>query len=173
MVVGDLLWYEFGFYQDNQNSSLTKWINKVVGHFDDSAFYRFKNNVLEKSSIAQYFISDRIHHSAKDVALLVAIVDTARKKIIEQYPEIEFHVIYLSQHPDDKFDKMALDGFRQRGIPVHKIEDILPGYFEHPKDYQVGEHEGHPNLKANQLIAQYIVRNIFKEKEAQTIEPPR
>jgi hypothetical protein len=136
---------------------------QYVGHFDDDVFYRLANKLLEKSSTFRYFIADRIHHSAKDIALYVAIVDTARKKLIEQFPGIEFHVIYWTTSPEDKLDAMILEEFHQKGITVHRIEDILPGYFENRRAYQIDEHEKHPNLNANKHIAEYVVRNILKE----------
>ena len=70
-----------------------------------------------------------------------------------------------------------LDGFRQLNMPVHRVEEILPGYdLEVPDRYQtryvLSPFDFHPNALANRLLAQYVVTKILPA-ESGAVDPER
>jgi hypothetical protein len=62
-----------------------------------------------------------------------------------------------------KQDPAYWEGLERRGIPVHFVSEILPGYRDDPLRYSLGLHDGHPNARANDAVARWFVREILGE----------
>jgi hypothetical protein len=107
------------------------------------------------------------HYNNEDIALYLAIVDSARKRVKNLYPESEFHVLLWENDALDKdgtLAKQMLKGLRDKRIIVHRIDDILPGSANGKAEYYLGGWDLHPNAMADDRIAEYVVHNILKQK---------
>jgi len=102
-----------------------------------------------------------------DVALYVAIVNNARKRVTSLYPDAEFHVLLWENDDLDRSGALAkkmLKGLRDAGLTVHRIDEILPGAAEDKPEYFLGGWDPHPNAFADDRIAEFVVGHIFKQK---------
>lgn len=98
-----------------------------------------------------------------DLKLYLAIVDGARSKIMESYPESEFHVLVWGNDIYDKdlAGRMAA-GLSERGISVHRINDVLPGADRvKPEYFVMREIDPMPSAVAHDRVAQYVVSKIL------------
>jgi len=104
-----------------------------------------------------------------DIRLYFAVVRRSQQLLAAQYPGIQFRVIlWPNQHVAQQrstYEKLR-DGFRQMGIPLDLVEDILPGYATDRSPYILGSADHHPNALADRLIAHYIVSRILQHAEA-------
>jgi hypothetical protein len=139
------------------------------GHFDDKrrSSGRIITSIrrqLEKSALYQVLESPRRDPSQDDIQLMLAIVAKSRDLLAAQYPGIKFHVLLWRVVPDDEPIYQQLpSGFTRMKIPVHRVEDILPGYTDGPHSlkYVLSPRELHPNALANRLLAAYVLKNII------------
>lgn len=100
--------------------------------------------------------------SLDDLRLYLAIVRRSRALFAERYPGAEFHVLAWSLRG---FFAGGYDGFRDslRLIaPTHEVQDILPHYAAHPEQYELDKWDAHPNPRAYDLLAGFVVDSIVK-----------
>jgi hypothetical protein len=50
---------------------------------------------------------------------------------------------------------------RTAGLQVHQVDDMLPGNITDESRYEISRYDNHPNALANDLIAEYVVREIL------------
>jgi hypothetical protein len=134
---------------------------------------------LGKSSIYRMIRTQEGATTQDDLHLLLAIVRKSRELLLEDYPGLEFHVIFW---PSNIIEYRALyrdmlDGFLKLNIPVHRVEENIPGYdLDVPARYQtrylIAPSDGHPNALANRLLARYVVSRILPPESA-TVDPER
>jgi len=138
-----------------------------VGHFDDgiappTALALRIRGQLGKSAIYRTLTSIEPRMNENDVRLLLATVGKSRDLLAEQYPGIEFHVILWRNFPYEQHVYEELQaGFARMNIPVHRVEDILPGYNTSPEKYWLDPKDQHPNANADRIIATYIANNVL------------
>ncbi len=140
---------------------------RLAGHFDDDGpktESRFGFEVrwqLRKSAIYRMLQNIESRVSEDDVQLTLAVVGKSRDLLAAEYPGIKFQVIlWESWKEEDALYRELQTGFRQMNIPVHLIEDILPGYTVDSTKYVLGTYDKHPNALANQIIADYVLNKI-------------
>jgi hypothetical protein len=138
------------------------------GHFDDGESVIKKKIVadLKKSNFLRIYIFKQDRHKITDydIQLFLEIVNASRRKLVEKFPEVEFHVILWDKKPDDKTYLKIKNGFESLSIKYHLVSDMLPDYFENIEKYQISTYDRHPNPLAHQLIAEYVVNNIIGMK---------
>jgi hypothetical protein len=129
---------------------------RFTGNFDDDKTKVQRN----KSLIYRNIWGSNRKTNDKDVDLFIAIVVRSRELIETLYPGCEFHVINW----DTKFS-MITRGLVAQGIRVHYIRDIIPDLDENREKYQISPpNQSHPNPRAHELIAGYVVSEIVGEK---------
>ncbi|MGA7909159.1 MAG: hypothetical protein WCA16_17265 [Candidatus Sulfotelmatobacter sp.] len=120
---------------------------------------------LNKSAIWRMLSMRDSHISDDDLRLYFAVVRRSKDLLTAQYPGIQFRVIlWVNQaDPEDRpvYEKMQ-NGFRQMGIPVGLVEEILPGYGTDQLKYVLSSADHHPNALANLLLAQHILYDVEK-----------
>ena len=137
---------------------------------DDTMAEKIKSQLAKSFFYRRLVGGDAIYYrryNNKDIALYLAIVDSARKHVKELYPKSEFHVLLWENDAMDKdgtLAKQMLKGLRDEGIIVHRIDDILPGSAKGKAEYFLGGWDLHPNAMADDRIAEYVVHNILKQK---------
>ncbi|MDJ0950457.1 MAG: hypothetical protein QNJ94_16215 [Alphaproteobacteria bacterium] len=124
-----------------------------------NSFQLFVRTQVEKSFLMRR-LQQRV--TVEDIALTVAVVDKARKLVKRRYPGCSFHVIFWDERDNQNSDEL-LAGFRARGLRVHRVGEILPGYDESRRRYQLDPDDLHPNPLANRLVADYISRVIVED----------
>lgn len=117
-----------------------------------------------KSAIYRLLANREPRVSEDDVHLTLAIVRRSRDLLAAEYPGLQFHVILW--RPGEGEEDIAVyrelqDGFRQMNLPVHLVEDILPGYrLAYRSKYAISSTDGHPNALADCLLANYVLTKI-------------
>jgi hypothetical protein len=138
------------------------------GHFEDHLgsekdISRLLINQAMKSAIYEALIQGKYVHKydRETIDLYLGIVDEARDLVHSRYPCAEFHVLLWDE--DDVDNRAIRDGLRQMGIDVHLMSEILPNYQidDLNQAYLLHASDGHPNALANDLIAEYVVREIL------------
>lgn len=146
------------------------------GHFDDekkvsSWLDEELNWHLGKSSIYRILGKREGRVSEGDVRLLLAIVRRSRNLLAAEYPGIKFHVILWQVRGEDRAIYGDLrDGFRQMNIPVHLVEDILPGYAVDSPTYVLSIRDKHPNALANRILADYVHKKIVSPERSDAVK---
>jgi hypothetical protein len=124
---------------------------------------------LSKSFLYRRLVGGDVIYSrsykSKDVALYLTIVDSARARLKVLNSGAEFHILFWGNDPSDKDGVLAgqmLAGLRDRGLTVHRVNDILPGADRYAAEWFFGGFDPHPSALANDRIAEYIVRRILR-----------
>lgn len=100
------------------------------------------------------------------ISLAKAIIVEAAKELREAYPQIQIHFISyrVSTWDDVNLSAADLQGFeyhlQQAGIMPLPLEAIIPRYRFAQRDYIFDSTDHHPNPRAHQLIAEFILREI-------------
>lgn len=118
---------------------------------------------LEKSYFYKRFFRYFIHRYItfeRDIQLFIEIVDASRRRLTEEFADVEFYVILWDNLPDDNTYLKIKEGFESRSIRYDPVSDMLPGFFEDAGKYEI-DHDGHPTSTAHRLIAKYVVENII------------
>lgn len=139
---------------------------KYSGHFDDDKIdggIRPKiRNEMNKSLLYDKYFNRKEPVSRANIDLFVGIIDKSKRLLEEHYPGLKFHMI-LWDNPE-KNRELIIDLLNEKDIPIHLIEKILPDYSENKSKYAIVPHyDYHPNARANELIADYIITNFLKE----------
>lgn len=128
---------------------------------------------LGKSAIYRLLANREPRVSEDDIHLTLAIVRRSRDLLAEEYPGIKFHVILWPAWKGDYavvYRKLQ-DGFRQMNIPVHLVEDILPGHTLRSSKYVLSSNNRHPNALADRLLANYVLTKIVSPESGALISP--
>jgi len=138
---------------------------KYDGHFDDGNWIQNKARAqLAKSfTYKKYLIYKLGKINEKDLKLFIEIISQSQKLLKEQYPIIEFHVIYWDDKTT-KFNNFFIDALKNKGLHIHLISQILPDYLSNKSRYLLSKYDNHPNYIAYQDIAQYVVDKIIQKK---------
>ena len=136
------------------------------GRFDDHKCRMILRRLFQKSAVYQRFFRECDPACEKDLKTYLAIILSAKEALQDKFPGLEFHVVYWGARDSHnkkhvERDEDLLERFQRAGITVHQIKDILPGYQQDPGQYAISRYDSHPNFKANQYIADYIVQHIF------------
>jgi len=123
----------------------------IVKYLNKSLFYR------------DYIGGKRFTNSDKDVNLFTSIVYTAKKKFEKLYSDSEFHVIFWDSDFRRDQSLEILKYFKDKGIIVHLISNILPDYQHNRIKYILNTYDIHPNALSYKLLAEYITSNILQE----------
>ena len=140
------------------------------GHFDDfdkeestSLISRILIKLLQKSLTYQKIIDRRKNVNQNDIDLFVGIIAKSRDLIEKDYPGIKFHVLLWNDDAQPESEmKEIIYKLRGKGISVQLIRDILS--VDNDKEwlkYRISDLDGHPNAKANQKMAEFLIKEIF------------
>jgi hypothetical protein len=141
---------------------------RLDGHFDDErpvAIPSWKTYLLyqtRKSALVQQIEKPRLR--PEHMALFLAVINRAVKEIKGRFPACQFDLI-LWPHPYGELQALhdaVRDSLRARGIRVHEIEDVIPGYRSHPENYRIDPHDRHPNARADELVAAYLADSVLQ-----------
>jgi hypothetical protein len=97
-----------------------------------------------------------------DRRFFVALIGTARERLLHAYPGLRTHLILLDADPDP-FVTEALD---RQGVLVHPIRSILPNWQPTHPDYTISG-DGHPNRQYNEIVGQWVYSRLLKPNNPQ------
>jgi hypothetical protein len=124
------------------------------GHFDDGGFSIF----LRKLFVYQRLNNVRTEVGESEIELFAAVVSQSSEILAREYGA-DFHVLYWDM-PKDPHTAAIASALSRRGLDVRPMSKILPGYPARESEYTIAG-DGHPNPKANALIAEYVARSIL------------
>ena len=139
-----------GYFDDN----FSKNDDGIIASVNTSIIKHLNKSLLYKK-VLKY-----IQTTSDHIELFLGIVDTAEDIFCTRYPQATFHVLFWDEK-GDKTSKKLLSGLRSREIQAHLISDLLPGYATNEQKYMLNRYDRHPNLLANDIIAEYIVNDIL------------
>lgn len=148
-------------YQVDANGAV-----RPVGRFDDhqkvsSPLHNEMEWQLRKSALYRALVKREGRASAEDIRLLIAIVGRSRDLLASEYPGIKFHVLlWWNWKSEEPIYRGLGDGLRRINIPVHLVENILPGYAVESSKYSLSPYDPHPNALANRILASYVLTSI-------------
>jgi hypothetical protein len=116
---------------------------------------------LEKSALYRALLYMHRAVTDHDLDVFLRIVEQSRRIIESRYPGASFHVVFWDFSGENPVESKIISGLKQKGIPVHLISSILPGYRGHENRYKIHPADGHPNPLAHDLVADYIVKTIL------------
>lgn len=120
---------------------------------------------LNKSALWQRVWNGDSRINDEDIRLYLAVVRRSQELLSAQYPGIQFHVILWPNEPDRQeryaYGKMV-EGFRQMGISLHLVEDVLPRYRADRSPYIISPVDHHPSALADRLLAKFVLEKILR-----------
>lgn len=129
------------------------------GNFDDGP-PRFEQAWPRLArSHALKILADDFEPGPRDYERFAAVVEASRDHLVSRYPGVRFQVLMWNK--PWKQDPAFWGDLQRRGIPVRFIDQVLPGYPEEKEGYAIGPRDGHPNRRANELIAGWVVREVL------------
>jgi hypothetical protein len=103
--------------------------------------------------------------TSADVDLGARIIAASRDELVNRFEFLSFHVIVWSDSLFGERGKVLeerfLTGLAEQGISIHLVTDIVPDISIHWSDYTISPVDPHPNVKANRVIAGFIVNRIM------------
>jgi len=119
---------------------------------------------INKSALWRRLWNGYARINAGDIRLYLAVVRRSQELLSAQYPGIQFHVVlWAGGHSGQQpyaYQEMQ-EGLRQMGIPLHLVENILPGSSAEPSAYLLSPVDPHPNALADRLLAKYLVEKVL------------
>jgi len=129
----------------------------MVEDLQDLTWRAYLKSQFEKSALLNVL---RARLSSEDRQRFLSIVATAARSVERDFPGAEFHVLFWATIEDD--DSWIVDGLRKRGLRVHLVEDALAGYRTDRDGFRIPG-DGHPNARAHDELAAYVVSKILQE----------
>ena len=93
-----------------------------------------------------------------DARLMVELVEASRREVANRFPECDFHVLFWDAKQSGR---RIARGLRERGIPVHPVEDFVPGLAQDEASYTLSRYDLHPNARLHERVAEYVSREII------------
>jgi hypothetical protein len=128
------------------------------------------NNLLDelswqagKSATYRYVMQRERPPEDSHFDLFFAIVAAARDEAVRAYPGLEFDALLWPIDAEPGVTERLRRGLEDRGIRVHPVGDILPGYNTNPSAYELHPADRHPTARAYDLLADFVLRQIVRE----------
>lgn len=145
-----------------------------AGHFDEAppetvldSFRRHHHGLtktwqrrLEQSALYRAFLRSHRPVTGRDVELFTRVIGAAQQTVRQRYPEASFHVLLWDFEEDRSLLRAVEQGLENQGVQVHSMSSILPGFHANLSTYEISPYDKHPNERAHELIAEYVVRRI-------------
>ena len=116
-------------------------------------------NKLDMSAAYRRFVGRYTRYQDEDIATYLAVVATAQERLREQYPGIEFSVLFWDQHRNEVSVRLQAD---IQAIParLYKVSDAIPGLADNWSSYTF-PYDGHPTASANEKLANFVARKVL------------
>ena len=143
---------------------------KRYGHFDDedvapTPFVAEIRSQLNKSYLVEWLAARRRPLNKEDIRRFVGIVTQAKRLVEQKFPGCQFHVLLWNSDTERDTFAEILERFRDAGLQIHLIQDILPGYPLNRSQFEISAYDDHPNARANEIIAEYVERKILRGQD--------
>ena len=131
---------------------------KLLGRFEDDPYLAGRRWVMERLYRSNLF--SRIHQrvrrpTTQAYETYLAIVKETQRLIETRYPDCEFHILFWDE------PWLPMEGIFETGFNFHRVGSILPaGWREQRVQYQVHEHDQHPNRRSFEYLSDYVVGKI-------------
>lgn len=133
-------------------------------------------SLIEQSPLLSQLLKSHIYQqildwprvTPADVATYVAIVQAADQLFRRQFPGASFEVLLWDDVPygETALYEQVREELRRGGLQVYLVPEILQGYREDRSRYQLSPRDRHPNALAYAGLADWVVRDLLREKMA-------
>jgi len=123
---------------------------------------------LSKSYIFKHFFNQRAPSKESEVDLVVAMIGESAKIFTDRYNAPFYCILWDEMFAEEGLYEKLLQKLQNLDIEVFEVKEILSDYDEHPENYAFA-YDGHPNSFANQLIAEYLWKNVLSREVAGNI----
>jgi hypothetical protein len=144
-----------GYFDDLHPSTPLQWLR--VAHWQLPARVRTS---LETSALYRTLLNSHRPVTPQDVALFAAIVGTAKQVASHNYPGVTFQVLFWDYDDDAEVGEQVRSQLQARGVIVHPISTILPGFPAQRARYEISPYDRHPNVQAHARIAGFIAQHL-------------
>jgi len=103
--------------------------------------------------------------TAGDLDLGVQLVRQLAEEVGRRFPGCEFHLL-LWTPAEDPLSRPLVNRLRQTGIALHLLEEFAPEANRQDPGYAL-LYDGHPTVRANDAIANYICGKIVDSQAPQ------
>jgi hypothetical protein len=134
---------------------------RYAGHFDDYIEAKLQMQI-KKSFLYTRYVSTSLPIRVRQSRLLLELVHAARQHLRRLYPSASFHMVLWNFGPEDRSQRILIEGLRGRGIEVTLATSILPN-FPGPA-FELGGGDHHPSPLAHRLIAEHIAENVLRRR---------
>lgn len=140
------------------------------GQFGDNLSTRRKiEAMLSRSSLFRRLAGGNAMYTRAfrqdDLDLYFAVVENARSRMRGMYPQSEMHILFWggdSLDTQGALRDLVLMGLKDRGFPIHRIDEILPGADQFKAEYFLRGFDPHPNSATNERIARYLTTRVVR-----------
>jgi hypothetical protein len=158
-VAGEMLHDRHGpRYVANPDGTVTR-----AGAFGDDRGRLFRMRMkrhLSRTYLGR-LLAERLAPPRPDVPLFAAVVDQARRRVAEAWPDASFTVL-LWDDPPGATDAMEA-ALKERGLRVLRVGDLLPDLRTAPGSLKIHDPaEGHPNAAAADGIAAALAEDLAR-----------
>lgn len=112
-----------------------------------------KFKLLGKSHLTRRFLLRKEHSYAKNVDLLLAMIQKSSRLFTARYDAPFYCLLWDEMYLESGLYDRLLTQLKIMGVKVIEVRDILPDYAENPEKYLLYG-DNHPNALANRLIAE-------------------
>ena len=97
----------------------------------------------------------------EEADLTAAILVEGARELKARYPGTHFRVILWNRDLEFPLQVLerALSGMTKGGLEVHSMDEVIPHFAENSSQYTIPG-EGHPNPRADERIADFILQSI-------------
>ena len=97
---------------------------------------------------------------------MIAIVARSHEIVKSKWPQAEFHIILWDgiYCKAPKIKSQLIDGLQKHEMNLHIVSTIIPDILENESEYKI-LNDLHPNAKAHDLIAGYVVEHILQKSD--------
>ena len=134
------------------------------GFQDDSGVGTVLRKMAWKSRIFSELIAPHLT-TAGDLDLGVQLVRQLAEEVGRRFPGCEFHLL-LWTPAEDPLSRPLVNRLRQTGIALHLLEEFAPEANRQDPGYAL-LYDGHPTVRANDAIANYICEKIVDSQAPQ------
>lgn len=153
-VAGMELWDPRGpHYVKDEGSRVRR-----VGRFEDDPYLAGRRWTMERLYRSSLFarVHQRFRRPTEEAyKTYLAVVEETRRLIETRFPGCEFHILFWDE------PWLPMEGIFETGFNFHRVGSILPaGWREKRVQYQVHEHDQHPNRRSFEYLSDYVVSEI-------------
>ncbi len=121
----------------------------------------YLKDVLLKSMIFNSILNRHRDINSNDIDLFIGIVAKSKELLNRLYPDIRFYVLIYDNGNASGIEEMISKLNKNKIDVIRTSKILLTDKTKTRKDYEIINTDTHPNARADQLVADYLVKEII------------